>query len=329
MDTIRNYLDNMFMNLPKSREIQKAKDELYAMMEDKYNELKREGKTENEAIGIVISEFGNLDELAGELGINLSAQYEQEQLAGTIVTMEEATAYMEDSKKAALGIAGGVMLCICCAIPLLLLLAWQEAGLGLGENAAVVFGVSILLLMITVAVGLFIVIGYRMEKYEYLKKERLTLDESVKGYVEGLYTSRRNSIMLRIVAGVAMCILAVLPVLVLGVLAEGDPVMEILPVCGLLFVIGLAVFLFVTAGMEDENYKVLLQKKEFLPSNKENKLVGVVASIYWPITVCIFLGYSFLTMDWGRSWIIWPVAGVLFGAVASICNAIESRDNQH
>ncbi len=39
------------------------------MMEDKYNELISEGKSDNEAIGIVISEFGNLDELADSLGI--------------------------------------------------------------------------------------------------------------------------------------------------------------------------------------------------------------------------------------------------------------------
>ena len=38
-------------------------------MEDKYNELISEGKSDNEAIGIVISEFGNLDELADSLGI--------------------------------------------------------------------------------------------------------------------------------------------------------------------------------------------------------------------------------------------------------------------
>ena len=31
------------------------------MMEDKYTELKNEGKSENEAVGTVIAEFGNLD----------------------------------------------------------------------------------------------------------------------------------------------------------------------------------------------------------------------------------------------------------------------------
>ena len=70
METIRNYLETMFASLPNTFEMQKAKNELLQMMEDKYTELITDGKTENEAVGIVISEFGNLDELAEELGIS-------------------------------------------------------------------------------------------------------------------------------------------------------------------------------------------------------------------------------------------------------------------
>lgn len=69
METIKNYLESMFLNLPNTPEVYRAKSELLQMMEDKYTELKEEGKSENEAIGIVISEFGNLDELAADLGI--------------------------------------------------------------------------------------------------------------------------------------------------------------------------------------------------------------------------------------------------------------------
>ena len=69
METIKNYLETMFSQLPNTSEVIKAKNELGQIMEDKYQELLNEGKTENEAVGIVISEFGNLDELAEDLGI--------------------------------------------------------------------------------------------------------------------------------------------------------------------------------------------------------------------------------------------------------------------
>ena len=50
MEAIRNYLETMFLNLPNTPEVYKAKNELWQMMEDKYTELKNEGKSENEAV---------------------------------------------------------------------------------------------------------------------------------------------------------------------------------------------------------------------------------------------------------------------------------------
>ena len=66
METIRNYLNAMFAGLPDTLEVRRAYEELAAMMEDKYTELIGEGCSENEAVGTVISEFGNLEELAQE-----------------------------------------------------------------------------------------------------------------------------------------------------------------------------------------------------------------------------------------------------------------------
>jgi len=50
METIKNYLDNIFANLPKTKEMERLKSEIYYNMEEKYNELKKSGKPENEAI---------------------------------------------------------------------------------------------------------------------------------------------------------------------------------------------------------------------------------------------------------------------------------------
>ena len=45
METIKNYLESMFRNLPNTEEVLRAKSELLQMMEDKYTELIREGKS--------------------------------------------------------------------------------------------------------------------------------------------------------------------------------------------------------------------------------------------------------------------------------------------
>ena len=101
METIKNYLENMFSHLPNTPEVQKAKYELYQMMEDKYNELISEGKSDNEAIGIVISEFGNLDELADSLGIKSFVDPSQAMPASKTLSRETAVAFLRDSAKQA------------------------------------------------------------------------------------------------------------------------------------------------------------------------------------------------------------------------------------
>ena len=95
MDAIKNYLETMFLNLPNTPEVQKAKYELGQMMEDKYRELIADGKTENEAIGTVIAEFGNLDELAEDLGIDSVLHHSQTFEAGRMVSLTEVKEYLK------------------------------------------------------------------------------------------------------------------------------------------------------------------------------------------------------------------------------------------
>lgn len=69
MDTIETFLDNMFAPYPATPRLIEARSELRAMMEDAYNDAIAQGKTHNEAVGQVITDFGNLHELAPVLGI--------------------------------------------------------------------------------------------------------------------------------------------------------------------------------------------------------------------------------------------------------------------
>lgn len=101
MEAIRNYLETMFLNLPNTPEVYKAKNELWQMMEDKYTELKNEGKSENEAVGTVIAEFGNLDELAEDLGIKQFVhQPRQEQTPNAVsLSMEDVRQFLREHSR--------------------------------------------------------------------------------------------------------------------------------------------------------------------------------------------------------------------------------------
>ena len=327
METILNYLETMFASLPQTSEVFRAKQELAAMMEDKYNELLAEGKSDNEAVGIVISEFGNLKELAEELGIQDIYTEDEKKPEGRYVGDTEVRDYLSWTKRGSRGIGFGVMLCIFSPILLILLAGMQEAGMIEVSDALVVaLGVGVLLILVAVAVGFFIYYGISIEKYDYLKKENITMSEASFAYVRGM-TGKIESMFLRnMIAGVTLCIVSVIPLIVIGAIYEDNDFYCIVAVALLLFLIGIAVFLFITGGMEQAAVKALLQEGEYTTACKEaNKMDDKIGGIYWPIITAIYLLWSFVTGYWGITWIIWPIAGVLYAAVIGIYHAVKKN----
>ena len=159
MDTIKTYLDNMFLNLPKTDEINTLKNDLLNNMEDKYNELKTQGKTENEAIGIVISEFGNIDELINEMGIKIDEPDENSR----ILSMEEVRDYLNVKKVTGKNIAIGVLLCILSSASYLIskfLLNHIISDENLADNISCIP----FFIFIMIAVALFITSGLKIQK---------------------------------------------------------------------------------------------------------------------------------------------------------------------
>ena len=63
MDVINAYLETMFLPYPQTPRLLEAKEDLRGMMEDAYNEAISAGRSNNEAVGKVIAEFGNIEEL--------------------------------------------------------------------------------------------------------------------------------------------------------------------------------------------------------------------------------------------------------------------------
>ena len=55
------------------------------------------------------------------------------------------------------------------------------------------------------------------------------------------------------------------------------------------------------------------------------KKLAPFASIYWLAVTAGFLAWSFITMRWDRTWIVWPIAGVLFGVVTGIIKMLKNK----
>lgn len=237
------------------------------------------------------------------------------------VTMEEANAFLAETDRSAGPIALGVMMCILSPVCLLVLSALAEAGI-IHENLAGGLGVVILLALVAGAVALFLYWGAKTEAWEYLEKEPIETAYGVDGMVRERRNALRGGYILRICLGVGLCILCPTPVLLGSILTENDAVL-VLCACALLVMVALGVGCIVAACIPWGAMQKLLQEGDYTPGRKRRARIGdSIAAVYWCVVTAGFLAYSFVTGDWGRSWIIWPVAAVLFGAVTAVCSLI-------
>lgn len=297
MEAIKSYLNNMFTNMPNTPEVVRAKEELLQMMEDKYTELRQNGKTENEAVGAVISEFGNLEELGSQLGIAPQVSASLDPQNKIAMDGDQVNQYLQVVRETSSRIGLGVAMCILSAMPLILLTGFADL-IGLQEKQAAALGIGILLLTVGIAVYLFIVNGIKAEKYEDLEKHPVSLHETVAAMIRGKQEAFRPVVARKVAIGVLMIILGAGLVAVTGVLSpEGKP-LPIAAVAILLGLVALAVYQFITGGMEQEAYEILLNTGDYTASRRKgNKIMERFGGFYRTLVVIGYLVWSFTSFN--------------------------------
>ena len=205
METIRNYLESMFRNLPNTEEVLKAKSELLQMMEDKYTELIREGKSENEAVAKVIAEFGNLDEVSASLGIKEVIGEKKERTRRNI-SFEEVKEYISDKIGSIILHAVGVAMFIMSPVQPLLF----------GDITKIEWvGPVLLFVFIAVGIALQIVAGNRTEQWRFIKNEPCSISPSTIDYVVEEKRKFQSAYTALFCTGLALCVCCVIPAIII------------------------------------------------------------------------------------------------------------------
>ena len=245
------------------------------------------------------------------------------------VDMETASAFLAFRRNWAPRIALAVFLCIISPVALIMLGAFSEYGvLSISENAAGGIGMVILLLLVAGAVSIFIMYGMKNQPFEFLEKENIDTAYGVTGMVRE-YKDRCAAVCsTQIVLGVVLCILSVLPLFGALCVTENDLVI-ILCVCLLLVIVAVGVVFLILAGMNRGAANMLLQEGDYSREEKKrNRLTSTAAGVYWLLVTAGYLAWSFVTGGWNRTWIVWPVAGVLFPAVMAVVGAIRGKNEK-
>lgn len=241
------------------------------------------------------------------------------------VTLTEANEFLAWRERASIRIAVGVFLCILAVAPLLLLAAWAEYSPGgISEELAGVGGLMILLMMVAAAVAIFIFCGFENRSYEFLDKEFFETEYGVRGMVQQRQKEYKTTYARCNVIGACICILSPIPLFLGALLKNQFYMMVLLAITFLLVDIG--VMFFLVPGVRWASMEKLLQQGDFQPEEKEkNRTMESISGFYWTIVTVVYLAWSFVTGRWGSTWIIWPVAGVLFAGLRMLLDLLPSQ----
>lgn len=242
------------------------------------------------------------------------------------VSEEEAKVYVAVVKEAYPKIAAGVMCCIFAPIMLIVLGGISEFGYaGLEENMAGGLGLAILFVFAAAGVALLILNGLKTSKYEWLEREWIELDSETEMYLVKEKESFEPKFRRNIAVGVVLCIVGLVPFALSSAFFKNE-VFWIYGLAMMFVLAGLGVFLIVRVSGVYGAYQKLLQEGDYTKEKKaNNNSTESFSQIYWCLIVAIYLGWSFITGAWGRTWILWPVAAVIYTAIKVVLIGVMKK----
>ena len=242
------------------------------------------------------------------------------------ITLAQANDYLEWRKSASVRIATGTFLCIIAAIPLLILCTATEVpAFHIPINVAVGIGLTALLVIVAIAVAVFIICGYKNAPFAFIDKEPFETEYGVTGMVKEKQKSYRGTYIKYNVIATCLCIISPIPLLISSFTENDFLIVTMLTVT--MFVAGIGSALFIVSGVCNASMQKLLKEGEFAPNEKrKNKIKDTVSEVYWLIATAVYLCWSFLSNDWHITWIVWPIAGIIFAVVMCLCNLLADKE---
>ncbi len=242
------------------------------------------------------------------------------------ITLAQANDFLEWRKSASVRIAIGTFLCVIAVIPLLILGAAEEVPYyNISENVAGGVGLTALFIIVAIAVAIFIFCGFRNEPFDFIDKEPFETEYGVKGMVKERRKLYKSTYTKCNVIGTCVCILSPIP-LFIGAFTEKEFFTVIMFTVTMLLA-GIGTVFFIVSGVRWASMQKLLKEGEFAPQEKrKSRIKETIGTAFWLTATAVYLGWSFLTNDWEITWLVWPIAGILYACVVSLLNLFADRE---
>jgi len=174
---------------------------------------------------------------------------------------------------------------------------------------------------------MFITCGVKLSESEHLEKINFETEYGVSGMVNEKKRAFSSKFAVGIAAGVVLCVVSAVPVIISSTM-EAPEYITACMVSLLLLMIAVGVNIIIRTAVVMGSYDTLLQEGDYTRREKGIRAKqGALGGVYWCIATAVYLGWSFWTMRWDYTWIVWPVAGVLYAVVGGISRMIILSGN--
>lgn len=240
-----------------------------------------------------------------------------------VLSLEEANSYMNTATDSSKKISMGCAVCTCCAVPLLLLIAGSRVNfIPMAEDAATGLGTVLLLLIVAISLIFIIPAAMALSKWEWLEKESFETEYGVEGAMRAKSDKFEPNFVRSITTGIVSILVGVMTLVSVCFAAKDNEPLIMAACCALLVFIAAGIHIIIKAGIMKDSFNKILQENDYTRSKKENKIMNAVAPAYWLLVTAGYLAWSFITNNWGFTWIVWPIAGIIFGAISAVLDQV-------
>lgn len=162
---LRMYVESLFDKVQRTKEVVELREEILQNVVDKYEDLIREGLSEEEAYRTAISGIGDVDDLLSSMGVKPQEdmqtenieQYNSDSSMFQKTSQKKGAPELEkEEKKSTYLLCGSIMLYILCVLPVII-------GSQIGGE---IIGICFMFVMIALATGMVVLYGKTRPRYQ-------------------------------------------------------------------------------------------------------------------------------------------------------------------
>lgn len=235
------------------------------------------------------------------------------------VSLEDASKYISTVKRNTPSAIIATILFILCPAVLI-----EMSGVAavfpefFSVKAAVIIGLIVLFLCITIGVILWLAIEAKEKEFDFLKTDDFDTLYGVEGMVKEKKKEFEKTRLPLLIVSVSMFILSPVGVITAGVL-EANAFVIISMVCLILVMVAAGVGMCMYNARIGGIYNNLLTETKMTSEQKKaERIIGKISGAYWCLVVVVFLILGIGFDLWKLSGVLFPVAGVLYAAVIGI-----------